>query len=71
MDVELLTGEETEALTKEVVHQLPETVVRLKKLLRESAAERALSRAKTLLEYIRASLLRRLISHWLNGLIVP
>jgi tripartite-type tricarboxylate transporter receptor subunit TctC len=35
MDVELITGEETEALAKEVVNQPPEIVARLKKLLGE------------------------------------
>ena len=35
MDVELITGEETEALAKEVVNQPAEIVGRLKKLLGE------------------------------------
>ena len=35
MDVELITGEETEALAKEVVNQPPDIVARLKKLLGE------------------------------------
>jgi hypothetical protein len=35
MDVELITGEETEALAKEVVNQPAEIVARLKKLLGE------------------------------------
>lgn len=35
MDVELITGEEAEALAKEVVNQPPDIIARLKKLLRE------------------------------------
>jgi tripartite-type tricarboxylate transporter receptor subunit TctC len=35
MDVELITGEKTEALAKDVVNQPPEIVARLNKLLGE------------------------------------